>query len=174
MTLLLIIGVLIIIFSWLLFSPLYLQIDTRRNEYALRWVGIAEANLIPLNDDVLLRLRLPFWRKDFSIIKFFVQPTKNKQERTRKATPKQQSKTNWRFFWNFFQRILKSFRVHYFKVELDTDDYVMNAYLYPVCHFLNSPDYSVSINFQGRNQCWLRVENRLAWVLFALISSLKK
>ncbi|MFN7118685.1 MAG: hypothetical protein ACK4TA_17940, partial [Saprospiraceae bacterium] len=97
MVLLLIIGVLIALLSWLLFSPMFIQVDTRRNEYALRWVGIGEARLLPINDDVLLRLRLPLWQKDFSLIQFFVQPTKNKHKRTRKATPKQTSKTKWRF-----------------------------------------------------------------------------
>lgn len=165
--LLILLGVLVALLLWLLLSPIVLQVDTRHNEYVLYWGTLANASLVPQKDDLLLRLRLPFWRKDFSMIRLLVKPTKNKQTRTREAPPKQKSK--WRFSWTRFRRILKSFRVQYFRLELDTDDYVTNAYLYPLCHFLNTPTRSITINFQGRSQCAFRIQNRLARVLIAFI-----
>jgi len=167
--LLFIIGILIALLLGLLLSPFILQVDTRRNEYALRWQGLASATIIPLKDDLLLRLRLPFWRKDFSIFQLMLKPTQNKPTRTRGATSKSKSTSKWRFTWNRFFKVLKSFRVHYFRMELDTDDYVTNAYLYPAFYYMNTPTRYVAINFQGRNQCAFRVQNRLASILIALI-----
>lgn len=166
--LLLLIGILIALLGWLLFSPLILQVNTVQNEYKLRWWGLGSASVVPVKDDLLLRLHLPFWYKDFSLIKLlFVKSTQNKPTRTREAVGKRKSK--WRFTWTRFCRILRSFRVLYFRMELDTDDYVTNAFLYPVCSYWNTPTKYVAVNFQGRNQCAFRIQNRLWSVLMALI-----
>jgi hypothetical protein len=164
-----IIGVLSFLLLWLLFSPLVLQVDTRRNEYTFYWLGLANVKLVPLNDDLLLRLRLPFWRKDFSILQLLTKSNQNKQNRTREVPSNQKQKSKWRFSWTRIHKVFRSFRVQYFRMEMDTDDYVMNAYLYPVCNLLNAPNHYVTINFQGRNQCAFRVQNRIVNILIAFI-----
>lgn len=167
MVLLTCIGILGFLLIWLLFSPIILQVDTHRNKYVLCWVGLVKAALIPMSDDLLLRLQLPFWQRDFSLIKLLSQPSNTKKATTPKVPPK--TGISQRFPWRYFYRLLKSFRVFYFRLNLDTDDYVTNAYLYPLCHALNSPTRSLVINFQGCNQCAFRIENRLANLLAAFI-----
>jgi len=57
LTLLIFVGLI----TWLLVAPLQLQIDMPANAYLLRWRGIATARLIPLADDLLIRLQIFFW-----------------------------------------------------------------------------------------------------------------
>lgn len=167
MGVLLCIGILIVLLAWLLISPLILQVDTRRNEYALRWVGLVKASFIPMPADILLRLQLPFWRRDFSLLKLLATPQKNKRRTVKKASSG--TRKTGRFTWRRFRRLIKSFRVEYFRLELDTDDYVTNAYLYPLCYALRIPKGFVAINFQGRNQCAFQIKNRLVNLLVAFI-----
>lgn len=167
MALLICIGILSFLLIWLLFSPIILQVDTSQNKYSLRWVGLIKAAVIPMPDDLLLRLHLPFWRHDFSLIKLLAPSSKTKKATARKATPK--TGASWRFPWNRLYRVLKSFRVLYFQLEVDTDDYVTNAYLYPLCCALRTPTRALMINFQGRNRCAFQIENRVANLLAAFI-----
>ena len=47
----------------------------------------------------------------------------------------------------------------------DTDDYILNAYLYPFTPFLYSPQKSFTINFEGKRDIELIIENRLGRIL---------
>lgn len=167
MILLYCLGIFSILLGWLLFAPLILQVDTHQNIYVLRWVGLVKASLVPRSDDLLLRLQFPFWQRDFSLITLLTQSYKTKKTTTRKASPSRRK--SWRFSWSRFQRLFQSFRVFYFRLDVDTDDYVTNAYLYPVCHALCTPTRSLTINFQGRNQCAFRIQNTVAKLLAAFI-----
>ena len=62
-------------------------------------------------------------------------------------------------------RILKSFRVRRFRVEIDTDDYVLNAYLFPVFHLLSRG--RLQINFNGRNDIQIEITNRIGRIAWA-------
>jgi hypothetical protein len=46
-------------------------------------------------------------------------------------------------------RILQSFRLIKMRVNFDTDDYILNAYLYPLFYFLSKNNRNLNINFNG-------------------------
>ena len=56
--------------------------------------------------------------------------------------------------------ILKTFKVKKILVNIDTGDCILNAKLYPVFAFLNYNFGSFKINFTGRNQMVLCIQNR--------------
>ncbi|QIP15118.1 hypothetical protein G8759_22080 [Spirosoma aureum] len=67
--------------------------------------------------------------------------------------------------------ILQTFRIRTSDIKLDTDDYLMNAYLFPVFSLLCRPGHRWQINFQGDTSVKLVIENRLYRIVFALLVS---
>jgi hypothetical protein len=54
-------------------------------------------------------------------------------------------------------------------LNVDTDDFVLNSYLFPLFYFLNRGPHEFKINYEGRASLQLRVENRLYRMLAALL-----
>lgn len=164
LTISIILLILIPLLLWLLIEPIIIKIDTITNEYYIRWRHIGSVALLFLNDDLLLRLRILFWQKDF-----YPLHAQKKQEKPKKK-PTKKAKSKWkRFSWRRMKAILRTFKVRYFRMDLDTDDYVLNAYLYPLFYFANRPNRRLSVNFEGRTNVQLQVENRLLRIVRAFI-----
>ncbi|MBX2876073.1 MAG: hypothetical protein KTR30_28385 [Saprospiraceae bacterium] len=150
---------------WILFSPIVLRIDTRKDLYWLRWRGIALFQLKWLDDDLVLHLRVWFWKKDFHLLDSLLEPrTSSAKKKASKRKPKR--KRNWK---RLGTRLLQSFTVKQFDLKLDTDDYVLNSYLYPIFSLLNSKPWQLGINYQGQSSLQLQIENRLIRLLKAVL-----
>ena len=67
-------------------------------------------------------------------------------------------------------RILKSFRVTKMFVDLDTSNCITNAKLYPLFALLNYKYGGFNINFDGRTQLLLYLENRPIRILTSIIN----
>lgn len=163
----LIIGILVVLLAGLMFSPLILQVDTYKNQYLLRW-GLGRVQFIPTGDDLMLRIGLGFWSHRFSLLRLLAKPPKKEQDPA--AKPEKRKAGQNRKTWSLqrLMRLIRTFRVRYFRLDLDCDDFVTNAYLYPMFKALSTPTRLLTINFQGRNQCAFEVKNRIASVLIAL------
>lgn len=163
--LLALITALIGLLVWMLFAKLQLQIDTKSNFYQLQWQGIFRANIIPLADDLILRLRIFFWQKDLYPLHWTPKPKKKSQKSHKPNRPGRNS-----FKWiRKGKNILRSFRVRLFRLRVDTGDYVRNSYWYPVFYFLSNEKRQLSVNFNGINHLQLHVENQLYRILLAII-----
>ncbi len=67
-------------------------------------------------------------------------------------------------------RLLKSFRIKQFLLNVDTGNCISNAKLYPVFAFLNYRVGGFNINFQGRNQLVLHIQNRPIHIIRSFIN----
>lgn len=63
----------------------------------------------------------------------------------------------------------RTFRLRTCEVDLDTGDYVLNAYLYPVFARLTRRNCRLRVGFNGKTHVRIRVENRLYRMLFAFL-----
>ena len=154
--------VLLVLLAWVLIAPLSLKADTYRNEYYLRWGGIGKAELIPLSDDILIRLRVAFWKKDF----YPLHPPNAKEKKKTKTKERKKRKSQQTFPFRRAIKALKSFSIKYFRLDVDTEDFIWNAYLWPVVYWIEPLRRHVTVNFQGKNECRLLIQNRiwrLAW-----------
>ena len=155
--------------GWLLFSPISLVVDTVGGACFLRWKGIASARLLWISDDILLKLRVLFWKKDI----YPLHPSSSKQEPEEKKPKtqkkKKKSRLQFRKWMRKGMRVLRSFEVKAFRLNLDTDDYVYNSYLFPLFYFLSKGKRQLSINYRGEAELLLIVENRLYRMLIALL-----
>jgi hypothetical protein len=146
----------------LLIAPMQLVIDSNRNLFGLQWKTIGAAKVFLAKDDIILRTRLFFWQKDWHPLQW--KPAKKKPKKKKPA----KKKKNWLSFRRV-KRLLRSFRVKKLLINIDTDDYVVNSYLYPLFYLLDRSQESLHINYEGEFDCQLTVENRGYRILNALL-----
>jgi hypothetical protein len=154
---------------WLLLAPFSLRLDTYRDEYYLKWHSIGSARLLLLEGELAIGLRLGPWRKQFYPLRPGAKP-KAEEEKPALPHPAKAKKPRRPFPWRKMRRVLRTFRVREFQLEIDTDDFARNAWLFPLVHSIGPLRRSVHVNFLGRNEGVLVVQNRLwdmgwAWVV---------
>jgi hypothetical protein len=86
-----------------------------------------------------------------------------------KAVKKRKRSTgNARLAGRFF-RVLLSFRVRKLALDVDTGNYMGNAFLHPLFYFLSGPNRVLAVNYRGRNRAEVEVRNRLGRMLVAFL-----
>ncbi|MDX2066994.1 MAG: hypothetical protein SFV55_01145 [Haliscomenobacter sp.] len=160
------IGLLLVLLLALLFTPFIVRVNTRQNQYQLRW-GIARVQFIPEKDDGIIALQLAFWRRDFSLLQLLAKTPAKKAVQPQKSNAHKKGVGRLSFYR--LRKVLQSFRIPYVYLDLDSNDFVTNAYWYPVCRALSTPTRQLRINFGGHNQCAFELRNRAVDVLIALI-----
>jgi hypothetical protein len=169
-----ILGAFLLIFTFILFAPLQLKIDSKLGVYHIDWGGIIEGNFIPDHDNLLqskLKLRILFWSR--SIKPFLHRGKSVKKKRSKKDISEASKKKKWKIPFKHpirkIRAILNSFQIKDFEMNVDTDDYVMNAYLYPVFHLFSSKYRHLKINYEGKLELRFWVKNSGARLLYAFI-----
>lgn len=166
MILLIFASLLLLLLAWLLLAPMRLVIDSHRQQYYVQWQGIGQAQVLPTTDDLIIQLRFFFWKKNF----YPLHPsTKEKKQKKEKKAKKKKRRFNFRKYKRKGLRLLRSFRVRTLKLNLDTDDYVHNSYLYPLFQLLSGHNRQLTINYNGETELQLIVENRLYRMLIAFL-----
>ena len=158
-----VLGFIVIMLLWVLLAPLSLRIDTYLNEYYIRWRGIGKVEVLFIQDNVILHLRIGPYQKDFYALHLIEKVDGKKAPKKTRAPAKKQGR---KISFPRMRRILKSFTIKEFQMEIDTDNYVWNAWLFPLFYAIKPLRYSVSVNFQGRNEIRLFLENqvwKIAW-----------
>lgn len=151
--------------GWVLIAPLTLRIDTVSGDYDLRLRGIGGMRLQAGPGDWVVKARVLFWKKEWDLWRWLGQARRRKKGDGKARQPKTSRRRSRRISWKKMVRILKSFRVRRFRVEIDTDDYVLNAYLFPVFHLLSRG--RLQINFNGRNDIQIEITNRIGRIAWA-------
>lgn len=131
--------------------------------YCVRWVGLGRIGMKIIPGDLVLRYDAWLFNHDFHPLKGNPKKKDSKKKRTKKSTysfMKIRSKAS---------RIFRSFKIKSFMVNLDTDDYVLNGYLFPLFYYLGRKGNHLKINFQGNLEINIIVENRLYKILRAII-----
>ena len=167
-----ILVLLLSILTWILLGWVILSIDTDRQQYSLKAFGICTASIIAKDDILHLQLVFPFFRKQLGLESILLGSGVPKRKKAVTAHEDKRGRTT-----NFFSRkirgriipILKSFKVRHFFMNIDTDDPVLNAKLYPFAFLARSWGMPLYFNFQGRQCVRLEVRNRLVNILWALI-----
>ena len=108
----------------LLFVPIQIFIDTDTGKYYVGLKGLAKASFEPDEKELLrVRLKVLFYEHYFYPL---TKPSKPKPTKSKKTKPKRRIK------FRKVVRLLKSFEVKRFTLDMDTGDYVVNA---NVSHF---------------------------------------
>lgn len=156
---------LIALVIYLLLVPIILLVDTNSNEYYLRLWGLAKANL-EFDEKKLLRICLKVFFLRFYFYPFLSGKSKKKKRTIRKEQKRSLSKKNI----GKSLRVLQTFKVKRFFIDMDTGNCISNAKLYPVFAFLNYHIGHFNINFEGRNELALHIQNRPIFIIKSLIN----
>jgi hypothetical protein len=101
--------------------------------------------------------QLMFWKKRFSLKSVGLE----KEEKSKAKNVKDKVS----FSIDKILNVIKSFKVNYFYLTIDTGNMPLNGILYPLVYLLGVKiKQEVSINFIGRNVLKLQIENSLARV----------
>lgn len=87
-----------------------------------------------------------------------------------KQTKKTKKKRSKDINFKTLLRVLKSFKVRQFQIDIDTGNCISNAKLYPVFAFLNYYKGGFNINFENRNKVLLSIENRPIRIIKSFIN----
>lgn len=146
----------------LLFVPIQIYIDTDTVKYFVRVKGLAKASLEPDKKELFrIRLKVLFYKHCFYPIKKSSKP----------KPPKKKAKHTRKIKFGRIVRVLRSFEVRRFVLDMDTGDYTANAKMYPVFMLLNRYVASFHINFEDRNRLLLDIRNRPYRMLKSFINN---
>lgn len=135
----------------LLLVPIQIFIDTDAAQYYVRIRGLARVSLEPDKKELLrIRVKTLFYERCFYPITTSSKP----------KPPKKKAKPKRRIKFGKIVRVIRSFQVRRFVLDMDTGDYTANAKMYPVFMLLNQYVASFHINFENRNRLLVDVRNR--------------
>ncbi|WP_420601112.1 hypothetical protein [Flagellimonas sp.] len=161
----LLLTLLVLFGIYLLFAPLVLFIDTKDNTYFLKLKGLAKASFEPDKlEFIKIKLRIAFMNFDFYPLR------KSHHSKKEKVGEKKLIKKR-NIGIKQITALLKSFKLEKLYLNLDTGDFVLNAKLYPIFHFLDYRVGRFNINFQGNNRMVLMARNRPINIIKVFINS---
>jgi len=150
------------IVTYILLLPIVIYINTVTNEYFVQLKGLMKINIEEdKNELICIRMRIFFMNFMFYPLKISSLKTNGFQKRKNKQIG---------LGFKYFYRILSSFRVRQFLLQMDTGNFIMNAKLYPVFYVLNQRYGGFQINFEGNNQLVLQIQNRPICIIKSIIN----
>jgi len=153
--LLYILFLLLFIMVFLLCSPLRIVVNSQTDTFSLRWKGIVCVNFLFIRKQPFLSIQFLGFSRNYNLYQFGQKDEKKKQPKSKR------SKKRSKLTFSKMRRLVQSFTVRSLYINLDTDDFIVNGYLVPVFQALNGHNKSFKINYIGRNEIRLIVENKL-------------
>ena len=161
---LVLLGVILLIIVYLLFVPIVLFIDTEQNIYYLQLKGLATASIQADELEIIkIKLKLLFFN-------FYVFPLKPKTTSPKVQKNKTIKKKSKKKEFKKVLKVIKTFNVKQFKIDIDTGDCIFNAKLYPLLAMLNYKYGGFHVNFQNKNVLLLVIENRPIRIIKSFIN----
>ena len=160
-----IISFLLALLLWLLLGPVILFLNTEAKRYHMALPGIIKLAVVPTEEIFHIRGWIFF-------IPFTYHPFKaGKKKQKEKADKPPKKKKTPRISGNVNMMIdaVQSIRIRKLYLDLDTDDFILNAWLVPVFSYVNSDNIRMRVNFEGTASLLLDMRLRLGALLWILI-----
>lgn len=155
----------------LLFAPVVIEINTHNDMYRVGLYGLW-GRIYLVDAEIWVELKFARWKRSINV--FNLPTTLSLKEGFMVNDGEGKNKEPFKPKWKILKELLKSFKIVKLSWTLDTDDYVLNAQLYPLFYLTkNFTNHNISINFQGENGLVLIVKNNAWRVLKAIIKTSK-
>jgi hypothetical protein len=162
--------VLIAIFAltilWILLAPVIMIADSQRNRYRITLPGIFGASLVPADERIHLRINIFF-------IPFRINPFKGRKKKAARKKQKEDRKKRRRMTGGMSRglSVLRTIRIKRLFMDIDTEDFTLNAQLIPVFSVLNdhTENITMQVNFEGRASVMLDARTRLGAMLWTYL-----
>ena len=146
-------------FVWVVFVPVYIEVNTDNNLYQISQAGTVRISFHPAGHPLVTMYMLGFK----------VNTNQKRSSESVKAVRKQRKrpfKRSLNSVMYLLKGIARGFHCKRFICSLDLDDVIWNAQLVPVFHFINSGPVQLSINFRKRYYLDMLIQvriNQLVW-----------
>lgn len=156
----------------LLVTPVVVDLDTRSAHAELRWGWIGDLRVQVDEGPLRYRARVLFIRWTRPIrsgqpVQARV-PVPSKKEGA-KAKRKNRSFVGRRWVLRAAWKVFRATRVRRFHLVLDTDDVVLNAWLFPVFHLMRLRGMDVEVRFSGGSELAATISHSPARMLWAML-----
>lgn len=164
-------AILAVLILWIVFVPVYIIMNTRKEFYSIHQAGTFRISLHP-NQREFLKVRV----LGFTIPRSTNQTVKKKALNEGKVIHKGKRRKRKSFAaWQFlFRGILESFECKRLNCTVDSGDVVLNAQLVPLMVAMNRGVVQMSVNFRGESDMDLIILCRTNKVIWTVIRFLTK
>jgi hypothetical protein len=162
--LLVLLFVVLIVFGYLFFAPFYIELNSIKSFYGMRFHKIASINLKMINEKFKIEVCVFVFTRRFDLIH-----TKKGSSKTFDLGKNQiENKVSYKLI----KAVIKSFKVNKCEVSIDTGDMPLNGILYPLFYLMKvRSQKNIQINFTGETLIVLEIENSLARMSWAYLNS---
>jgi len=164
-----VLSLVLLLFLWLLFGPVVIQADTENSNYRASLPGVFSVRIISVEGLFNLRFRIFFF--PFTIDPFRAGKKEKKEKKTERKRKNRNRKIDARKLLKKSGRVLK---VKKLKMDVDTDDVVLNAWLIPAFSVVNNQNIHLQANFEGRMYFLMDLRTRIGSLLWLMATTRKK
>jgi hypothetical protein len=158
------------IFTSLLFVGLYIDIDSTKNIYRIRFSNLISAQLVFPRQTIHLEIRIVLWKRNYDLMR--IGKNKNKSSRDKADIENPVQKYSGEKVFRLMRALIISFKIRKCTIMIDTGNMPLNGILFPWFYlFSRRINKTVMINFTGNNSVILQLENSLARMLWAYFKS---
>lgn len=160
--LLILLFVVLTIVIYLLFAPFYLEIDSIKDLFRVRFHRLAAARLVIKERSVKVELIIAGWKREFdpfsrALYKSKPHPAIKKRRKSSISLP-------------LIKAMVKSFKINSCYLSIDTGDMPLNGILYPGFYWLSRlTGKTFEINFSDKNELILEIKNNIARIIRVFI-----
>ena len=159
------ISVILITLLWVLLGPVIIFVNTESKNYSLALPGIFKAKVVPAANLFMIRGSIFF-------IPYRFNPFQKKRKKTGEENEKPRRKKRAirpSEGLSMGKNMLHAFRIRKLHLNIDTDDYTLNAWLIPVFSAVNSENIRLQANFEGDASMQLDLRTSLGALLWAFL-----
>lgn len=157
-----VVSVVLLVLSCLLFAPFYIYIDSVREVYGLRFQRLVSVYFVT-SPSPALDVKIAWWRHSVLL--------KGGRGTLPYPAPAGSSRTIPYSLQKVFA-VIRSFRVKQCFINIDTGNMQLNGLLYPLLIWLTwRSRKQVQINFTGETEVVVKLQNNLARMAWAWLSS---
>ena len=173
--LIIILSLLFLILIWLLVIPIQIIVNSDGPFLKVNIVSIGSAGVYLVENIPVLRIDVPFVKKDIPFTSFRGKSKKEKPVKTEKDKPKKSKKKSFskkRLKWILrLFRIPGSFVLKRANVNIDTGDVITNAYMFPLFGYLDGhrKNWSWSVNYFGEIEIYLILQSSVLRMIYVYL-----
>jgi hypothetical protein len=156
---------------WILLAPVVVYLDTVTNRYALSLPLVFRAAAEPAEGLFRIRGWIFFIPYRFNPFKMKRKP-KSMKKQQKEANKKAGKKINRKNIWENLGMMRDLFRALKFRqmdLNIDTSDFMLNAWLVPVFSTLNHGNTRMRVNFEGDFSLLMEMRLRIGTILWIYI-----
>lgn len=161
------IALFVLLITWILLGPVIMRIDTDRNQYMFSLPGVVTAGIVHEEEHIYIRGWIFF-------IPVKIDPFKQRRKRkkrTKEVSKKKKSRKSRRRMARMFRKMTRAIRIKRLELDLDTDDFPLNAQLVPLFALIsNQRNIQMQVNFEGNLFLHLDVRTRIGAILWLMLT----